>query len=45
MVASDEKKTEERESVIRELREEIERLKAEISRLRRDQNERPPHYL
>ncbi|MGA7834150.1 MAG: hypothetical protein WCA31_02985 [Acidimicrobiales bacterium] len=33
------------EAEIRSLREENERLKAEISRLRRDHDERPPHYL
>lgn len=38
-------RVEELETVIRALREEVERLKAEISRLRRDRDERPPHYL
>ncbi len=33
------------EAIVRSLREEVERLKAEISRLRRDRDERPPHYL
>lgn len=36
---------EELETVIRALREEVERLKSEISRLRHDRDERPPHYL
>ncbi len=36
---------EELEEVIRSLHAEIDRLKAEISRLRRDRDERPPHYL
>ncbi|MHB8378676.1 MAG: hypothetical protein ACYDB2_02010 [Acidimicrobiales bacterium] len=36
---------EELEDVIRALREEVERLKAEIARLRTDRDERPPHYL
>jgi len=38
-------RVEELEATIRSLREEVERLKAEISRLRRDRDERPPHYL
>jgi uncharacterized coiled-coil protein SlyX len=33
------------EALVRSLREEVERLKAEIARLRRDRDERPPHYL
>ena len=33
------------EVIIRALREEIERLKDEIGHLRRDRDERPPHYL
>jgi regulator of replication initiation timing len=36
---------EELEVTIRSLREENERLKAELSRLRRNLDERPPHYL
>jgi uncharacterized small protein (DUF1192 family) len=36
---------EELEAMVRSLRDEVERLKAEISRLRRDRDERPPHYL
>jgi len=32
------------EALVRSLTEEVERLKAELSRLRRDQHERPPHY-
>jgi uncharacterized small protein (DUF1192 family) len=38
-------RVEELEATVRSLREEVERLKAEISRLRRDRDERPPHYL
>jgi regulator of replication initiation timing len=36
---------EELEATIRSLREENGRLKAELSRLRRNLDERPPHYL
>jgi len=36
---------EELDVVIRALREEVERLKAEVARLRNDRDERPPHYL
>jgi uncharacterized small protein (DUF1192 family) len=36
---------EELEATVRSLREEVERLKSELSRLRRDRDERPPHYL
>jgi uncharacterized small protein (DUF1192 family) len=36
---------EELEELVRSLTEEVERLKAELSRLRSDQHERPPHYL
>ncbi|HEY1824426.1 MAG TPA: hypothetical protein VGG21_00510 [Acidimicrobiales bacterium] len=36
---------EELEELVRSLTEEVERLKAELSRLRGDQHERPPHYL
>jgi hypothetical protein len=38
-------RVEELEATIRSLREEVERLKSELSRLRRDRDERPPHYL
>jgi uncharacterized small protein (DUF1192 family) len=38
-------RVQELEAIIRSLREEVERLKAEISRMRRDRDERPPHYL
>jgi uncharacterized small protein (DUF1192 family) len=38
-------RVEELEAIIHSLRDEVERLKAEISRLRRDRDERPPHYL
>jgi uncharacterized small protein (DUF1192 family) len=41
----DHSRIEELEATIRSLREEVERLKAELSRLRRDRDERPPHYL
>jgi uncharacterized coiled-coil protein SlyX len=33
------------ESTIRALRDEVQRLKAEIARLRGEREERPPHYL
>jgi hypothetical protein len=36
---------EELKALVRSLRDEVERLKAEIARLRRDREERPPHYL
>jgi uncharacterized small protein (DUF1192 family) len=41
----DDARVAELEAVIRSLREEVERLKAEIARIRRDRDERPPHYL
>jgi hypothetical protein len=41
----DEPSTEELEALLRELREEVARLKDEIQRLRHDQHEVPPHYL
>jgi uncharacterized small protein (DUF1192 family) len=44
-VANDDSQNEELEGVIRALREEVERLKAEIARLRNDRDEKPPHYL
>jgi uncharacterized small protein (DUF1192 family) len=44
-VTNDDASREELESLIRTLRAEVERLKGEISRLRRDVDERPPHYL
>jgi uncharacterized small protein (DUF1192 family) len=44
-MTNDESHDEELEGVIRSLREEVERLKAEIARLRNDRDERPPHYL
>jgi uncharacterized coiled-coil protein SlyX len=33
------------ESTIRALRDEVQRLKAEIAQLRGEREERPPHYL
>jgi uncharacterized small protein (DUF1192 family) len=33
------------EAIISSLRDEINRLKEEIRRIRRDNNEAPPHYL
>lgn len=41
----DDAQREELEATIRSLREEVERLKAELSRLRGSLDERPPHYL
>ncbi len=41
----DEARVKELEVTIRSLREEIERLKSELSLLRRNLDERPPHYL
>jgi uncharacterized small protein (DUF1192 family) len=38
-------KVSELEATIRSLRDEVERLKSELSRLRRNLDERPPHYL
>jgi prefoldin subunit 5 len=38
-------KVEELEAIIRTLREEVERLRSELSLLRRNLDERPPHYL
>jgi len=36
---------EEYEEIIRELKAEVGRLKEEIRKIRRDNNEVPPHYL
>jgi uncharacterized coiled-coil protein SlyX len=33
------------EALVRRLSEENERLREEVARLRRDREERPPHYL
>jgi uncharacterized coiled-coil protein SlyX len=41
----DDTRVEELEALIRSLRDEVERLKEEIARLRRDRDDRPPHYL
>jgi uncharacterized small protein (DUF1192 family) len=38
-------KVRELEATIRSLRDEVERLKNELSLLRRNRDERPPHYL
>jgi ribosome recycling factor len=37
--------SEEYEEIIRDLKAEISRLKEEIRKIRRDNNEVPPHYL
>jgi predicted RNase H-like nuclease (RuvC/YqgF family) len=42
---SEESNVEELEATIRALRRENERLKDELTRLRRERDERPPHYL
>lgn len=44
-MAKDDPTKEELEDLIRELRDEVERLKSELARLHRDRDERPPHYL
>jgi len=44
-VANGDAPNEKLEAVIRSLREEIERLKDELTRLRHDRDEKPPHYL
>jgi len=44
-VTSEGSTREEFEIIIHALREEVERLKAEVARLHRDRDERPPHYL
>jgi ribosome recycling factor len=36
---------EELEALVRDLRDEVERLKEEIRRIRRQDSEVPPHYL
>jgi hypothetical protein len=41
----EESRVAELEATIRSLREEVERLKSELSLLRRNLDERPPHYL
>ena len=38
-------RVDELEALVRSLRAENERLREEIARLRRDRDERPPHYL
>lgn len=42
---SDDDRVHELEALVRRLREENDRLREEIARLRRDRDERPPHYL
>lgn len=44
-MTNDDSRRKELESIIRGLQEEVERLKAEIERLRGVADERPPHYL
>jgi cell division protein FtsB len=44
-VIRDRDEKEELEAIIRSLRDEVARLKAEIARLRSEREERPPHYL
>jgi len=44
-VANDKSVHDDPEATIRALRDEIQRLKDEIARLRADRDERPPHYL
>jgi prefoldin subunit 5 len=44
-MGEDSERERELEATVRSLREEIERLRAEIAQLRRDRDERPPHYL
>ncbi|HEY5112314.1 MAG TPA: hypothetical protein VII67_08315 [Acidimicrobiales bacterium] len=44
-MANDDPPNDDLEAIIRVLRDEIERLKNEIARLRGDRDERPPHYL
>ncbi|MHB8827458.1 MAG: hypothetical protein ACYC5Z_07325 [Acidimicrobiales bacterium] len=44
-MAEDEATREELESLVASLRAEVERLKDELRRLRRDTHEVPPHYL
>ncbi|HEY5267292.1 MAG TPA: hypothetical protein VIJ40_10820 [Acidimicrobiales bacterium] len=44
-MAKDEPTSDVHEATLRALRDEIQRLKDEITRLRADRDERPPHYL
>jgi cell division protein FtsB len=44
-VIRDRDEKEELEAIVRSLRDEVARLKAEIARLRSEREERPPHYL
>ncbi len=44
-MAEDEATREELEALVASLRAEVERLKDELRRLRRDSHEVPPHYL
>jgi len=45
MVSNETPTSEEYEKIIRDLKAEISRLKEEIRKIRRDNNEVPPHYL
>jgi len=45
MVSNETPMSEEYEEIIRDLKAEIGRLKEEIRKIRRDNNEVPPHYL
>jgi len=45
MVSTTTPTNEEYEEIIRDLKAEIDRLKEEIRKIRRDNNEVPPHYL
>jgi hypothetical protein len=42
---SEDARVKELESTVLALRREVERLKEELSNLRRERDERPPHYL
>jgi uncharacterized small protein (DUF1192 family) len=45
VVVSDDATVEELKELVLSLRREIDRLKEELARVRRDRDERPPHYL